>query len=467
MAHKLPRLSKSLLDLPQLITAAKFEEIASLLEDRNDGIYEAASHAAKLLNDEESKYGSGDLVEGSVGVLRVEGPTTYKKTGWEAYCGGTSYQGLLEQMDEIVSSKDVKKVLMLVDSGGGEAYRAFQCARDLRKKADAAGVKIYAYVDGMAASAGYALASAAHEVIMNPDAECGSIGVVVRLVNQNKRLENEGITVKYITAGASKVPFADDGSYRPDYISDIQSKIDSLYTDFVDHVANMRSISADVVRGTDAKMFTSSDCLRLGLVDKVMEGEEFYTYLSETPETESNEEIVSPPKEDTVNIKPKSNNTQKDTKSMSAELQVDPTEFAKMQAQMEQQAALLAAYQAKETQLAKETLSAQLDNSPFLAECKEPLLNFFMSADVNDAHKELMNTVIGAANASNESVLADAVAQVTEAQSKVEAAEAEVESVKTEFATSVQSVQLEVKEQVQGSNVLAEKIAKLKAAQAK
>ena len=442
MAHKLPRLSKSILDLPQLITASKFEEIASFLEDRNDGIYEAANHAAKLYNDDEGKYGSSDLVEGSVGVLRVEGPTTYKKTGWEAYCGGCSYQGLLEQMEEITSNKDVKKILMSVNSGGGEAYRAFQCARDLRKKADAAGVKIYAYVDGMAASAGYALASAAHEVIMNPDAECGSIGVVVRLVNQNKRLEEEGITVKYITAGASKVPFADDGTYRPDYISDIQTKIDSLYTNFVEHVADMRNISADVVRGTDAKMFTSSDCLRLGLVDKVMEGEEFYTYLSETSETEINEDSLSPPpKEDTVNIKPKSKliTQQKDTELMSAELQVDPSEFAKLQAQMEKQSAMLAAYAAKETQLATEKLSAQLDTTPFLTECKEPLLSFFMSADVNEDHKSLMNSVIAAAQASNEATMAEAVAMGVEAQTKVDAAEAEKETIKKEFSSQLSS----------------------------
>ena len=198
MAHKLPRLSKSILDLPQLITATKFEEIASVLEDRNSGIYEAASHAAQLSSDH-MEYNSGDLVEGSVGILRVEGPTTYKKTGWEAYCGGCSYQGLLEQMDEIIANREVTKVLMLVDSGGGESFRCFEYSRLLRKRADAAGIKIYAYVDGMAASAGFALASAAHEVIMNPNSECGSIGVVIRLANNNKKLEEDGITVKYIT----------------------------------------------------------------------------------------------------------------------------------------------------------------------------------------------------------------------------------------------------------------------------
>lgn len=465
MAHKLPRLSKSLLDEPQLITAAKFEEIASVLEDRNNGHYEAAISAAELSNDYMT-YESGDLVEGSVGILRVEGPTTYKKTGWEAYCGGCSYQGLLEQMDEILSNREVTKVLMSVDSGGGEAFRCFETARQLRKKADAAGVKIYAYVDGMAASAGFALATAAHEVIMNPNSECGSIGVVIRLTNHNKMLEKDGITVKYITAGASKVPFDDNGEYREGFIADLQIKVDALYGEFVDHVANMRSISTDVVRNTDAKMFTSADCLRLGLVDKVMEGEEFYTYLSEVPESEINEDTTTPPKEQVVEIKPYKDK-KKDNKSMSAEFQVDPEVFAKMQAQMEQQAAMLAAYQAKETQLATEKLSAQLDTTPFLAECKESLVSFFMSASVGEEHKTLMNSVIAAAQASNEAILTEAATKVTEADEKVKAAVLEVEQVKTEFATSVTSHNAELNVPAQGSNVLAEKIAKLQAAKTK
>lgn len=459
MAHKLPRLSKSILDLPQLITAEKFEEIASVLEDRNNGLYEAASNVANLSNDY-MEYSSGDLVEGSVGILRVEGPTTYKTTGWESLCGGCSYQGLLEQMDEIVSMREVTKVLMLVDSQGGEAYRAFETARELRKKADAAGIKIYAYVDGMAASAGYALASAAHEVIMNPSAECGSIGVVVRLVNQNKRLDNEGITVKYITAGASKVPFDDNGEFREGFIADLQSKVDTLYGEFVDHVSNMRGIASTVVRDTEAKMFTAPDCLRLGLVDKVMEGEEFYTYLADIDELEANEDVTVPPKEDPIEIKP-----YKKDKNCMTDLSIDPSAFAELQEQMKQQAEMLAAYQAKELQLEKEALLAKFDTTPFLAECKEQLAGFFMSKDVGAEYKELMNSVIASAQASNESILTEAANQVTAAQEKVTAAEAEAEKVKAEFSTTVHSVQAELKEPASGKNILEEKIARLKAAQ--
>jgi ClpP class serine protease len=457
MAHKLPRLSQTLLETPQYITQSKFDEIVSILEDRE--------HLTKLeiqaesIADSIGTVKSSIEVEDSVGVLRVEGATTYKPNLMQMLCGGCSYTQLLEDFSAMVKLKNPPThVLMLVDSHGGQAYRCRSSMLQLRKLADENNIRLIGYCDGVAASAGYYLMAACHELVANPAASIGSIGCVVKLVSNEKQLISEGQERKYITYGASKVPFDASGSFTEGYLADIQESVDRMGSEFVQTIADIRGLTFEQVHSTDARMFSAEKAMELGLIDKVMEAEDFYEYLAELNDS-------------TINKTSLTKNTilplQKDTKSMSAELQVDPAEFAKMQAQMDQQAALLAAYQAKETQLAKETLSAQLDNSPFLAECKETLLNFFMSADVSDTHKELMNTVIGAANASNESVLADAVAQVTEAQSKVEAAEAEVESVKTEFATSVQSVQLEVKEQVQGSNVLAEKIAKLKAAQAK
>ena len=150
MAHKLPRLSKTLLDRPQLITASKFQEIAEVLENREqlrsyepDAAIEASVDASL-----ESK------VDSSVGVLNVEGATTYKPTGWEAMCGGTSYTQLLQDMQTYVNQgKDV--VLMNINSQGGQAYRMMYTAKQLRKMADDNGIKLVAYVDGIMASAAY------------------------------------------------------------------------------------------------------------------------------------------------------------------------------------------------------------------------------------------------------------------------------------------------------------------------
>lgn len=276
MAHELHRLSKDLLEQPQLITEAKFKEIAEVLEDRNHGLYKMALDASKKPVDREKLN-----IENGVASINLQGALTYRPTLFGSLCGLTSYQTLLQQANAISKMEDVKVVLLNTDGPGGEAYRMMESAREFKQILNDSGKKVITYIDGMSASATYGFSIVADEVIINPDASAGSIGVVVRLTNTNKRDKEDGIETRYITAGASKVPFDKDGEYREDFISDIQERVDALYENFVEHVANMRGISPDVVRSTEAKVFSADKALELGLVDKVMEGSEFYEYLAD------------------------------------------------------------------------------------------------------------------------------------------------------------------------------------------
>ena len=95
---------------------------------------------------------------------------------------------------------------MDADSGGGEAYGMMETANEMRKIADANDVKFITYVDGYAASAMYGLSAASHEIIVNPDAQVGSIGVVVSLANYSEAEKQYGLKRVYVTAGESKVP---------------------------------------------------------------------------------------------------------------------------------------------------------------------------------------------------------------------------------------------------------------------
>lgn len=279
MAHKLKRLSATILEKPQLIYAPKFKEIAEYLEKRN------------LSDDwfgDDGEMGSEECEQAcedsGIGKIKIHGPLTYRESGWEALCGGQSYQGILEEAKCICEDENKDIILMDVDSGGGEAYRCFETGTQLREMADQYGKRLIAYVDGMSASAAYALTSVCHEVIINPDAEAGSIGVVVRLCNNSEQMKNEGIEVTYITAGDEKVPFDADGKFKESFTADLQDKVDRLYGEFVSHVAGFRSIEAEVVRNTEARMFTAVDALSLGLVDNIMTGTEFKDHISMTVE---------------------------------------------------------------------------------------------------------------------------------------------------------------------------------------
>jgi ClpP class serine protease len=256
-----------------------FDAIAKYLDER-------CSKDFKLASDEDGRSANNERYSFNqdlgVATLSIDGPLSYRPVTLMGFdCGGTSYTQLKEDFTYLVES-GAKTIAFMTDSPGGEAHGLFPTAQYMRDLADANGVKILSFVDGMSASAGYGLTSIADEIIVSPGSEVGSIGVVVRLMNDSKALEKEGYERSFIYAGGSKVPYADDGSFRPDFISDIQSKVNSLYVEFTEFVANQRNVSVDSVKSTEARTFLPKEAAELGLIDHVMTVESFYNYLADT-----------------------------------------------------------------------------------------------------------------------------------------------------------------------------------------
>lgn len=275
MAHELARLRSKLFDTPLLVETKSFESILNYLDKRCEGTVEVNKEAAE----EYSMHGTLYYKDNGLGVININGPLTNKSTGWEAFCGGTSYESIKEDFEALLE-EGAKTVAFIVESGGGEAYGMMDTGNYLRRLADDNGVKIVSYIDGLSASAAYGLTAISDEIISNKSSEIGSIGVLIRLMNDSKALEKEGYERTFITAGDEKIPFAADGSFRKEFIDDLQYKVDTLYQEFVEYVAEHRNISIEAVRNTQAKTFLAGDAVRLGLADKLMTQEEFYSYLS-------------------------------------------------------------------------------------------------------------------------------------------------------------------------------------------
>lgn len=275
MAHELVRLRSKLFDTPLLVDSKSFESILNYVDKRCEGNVEVTPKA----DNEFSMYSTLHYQESNLGVIHISGPLTNKSTGWEAFCGGTSYESIKEDFEALLEA-GTKTVAFMVESGGGEAYGMMDTGNYLRKLADENNVKIISYVDGLSASAAYGLTAISDEIITNKNSEIGSIGVLIRLMNDSKALEMEGYERSFISAGTQKIPFAEDGSFRKEFLDDLQYKVDVLYKDFTEYVAEHRNLSVEAVRNTQANTFLAEDAIALGLADKVMTQEDFYSYLS-------------------------------------------------------------------------------------------------------------------------------------------------------------------------------------------
>jgi len=263
------------------------------------------------------------------GILHIEGSLTYKPTGWEALCGGTSYVSLKEQMEYFVD-QGAKTVAMIVDSGGGMAYSMIDTANYIRKLADDNDIKIIAMVDGISASAAYGLTVIADEIVSTSSAMQGSVGVLIQLMNNSKALEKEGYDRTFIVSNEGKIPYDKNGSFREGFLEGLQEQVDTLYEEFTSHVAQHRNLPQSDVKATDARVFMASESLQLGLIDKIMSIDEFYDYLASIAQNNLEGNEMGNPLKNLINMKTNEENT-------------DMTQLADLQAQLQSKDAELSA----------------------------------------------------------------------------------------------------------------------------
>lgn len=283
MAHALYHLRKKVVNTPQLMSLSEFEDVIRYLDESDTRDVKKPEPRMEEDADHNSRYTFYE--DDAAAIFTVEGPMTYKPVSFFGMdCGGFSYTQFKKDFNYVVD-RGAKTVALMIDSNGGEAHQLFPTMRSIRKLADDKGVKIVAFVDGQAASAAYGTAAIADEIILSEGSSVGSIGVVVRLMNDSKHLEQEGYERIFITAGKEKVPFQADGKFKESFLQDIKEKVDVMYGEFVSHVATFRNISEESVESTEARTYLPEDAIKLGLADKIMGVDEFYLYLSQMAES--------------------------------------------------------------------------------------------------------------------------------------------------------------------------------------
>jgi signal peptide peptidase SppA len=196
-----------------------------------------------------------------------------------ASSGLISYEGFKHQMRAAGADPKTRNIVLDIESPGGEAVGAFEAAETVREVA--AKKNVIAVVNGMAASAAYAIASGARQIVVMPTGIAGSIGVVMLHLDLSKALADRGIKPTLIFAGDHKV---DGNPYEalPEAVrEDFQRECDSFYAQFVDCVASGRKgMSKDAIRATQARVFKGQDAVDTGLADTVGTLEEVLAELS-------------------------------------------------------------------------------------------------------------------------------------------------------------------------------------------
>lgn len=184
--------------------------------------------------------------EGTVAVLPLRGVIANRMSLMSDISGGTSTEGFGRAFDMAMADDAVKAIVLDVDTPGGVVSGTDELAAKIFA---ARGAKpIVAHVNSTAASAGYWIASAADEMVLNPSAEVGSIGVLGIYEDVSAALEKAGVRKTIISAGKYKAEGSPFSPMSEEAIAHRQARVDHYYDVFVRRVASNRNVSLSAVR---------------------------------------------------------------------------------------------------------------------------------------------------------------------------------------------------------------------------
>ncbi len=290
----LPLWTSLLYNEPLAITPFRNEALCQAVQNRFEGIVPSKIDANALdlklraFAHEATNYVNGDYkpfpIKDEIAVVRTIG-SLVKRGGWmEADSGMIGYDRVVSQMREACRDPDVKGVFWVIDSPGGHTARMIQAAKEIGSMSKAAdGKPIYAYVDEMAASAGYVLASAA-DVILAPEAALGGcLGVILNLIDTSALHDKIGLKAHVIRSGWSdRKSLGQDGEViDAETIAGYQKIVDDAGESLVEFVSAMRDLTPKAVKATRGETLGAFDMRAAGLLDEICSESEAWSLLKD------------------------------------------------------------------------------------------------------------------------------------------------------------------------------------------
>lgn len=200
----------------------------------------------------------------TVAVIRLQGVIA---TGAR---GTLSDQVLAPILEKAFSRGKPDAVALLINSPGGSPVQSSLIGARIRRLAAEKEVPVVAFVEDVAASGGYWLASAADEIFADDSSIVGSIGVISAGFGAHEFLTRYGIERRVYTAGTSKSMLDPFRPEKPEDVERLKGILEDLHGNFIGHVTDRRgdklSSDADLFNG---EIWLARKAQELGLIDGI------------------------------------------------------------------------------------------------------------------------------------------------------------------------------------------------------
>lgn len=200
-------------------------------------------------------------VANNIATIDVRGPLMPERSALYEYFDieHTAYSDIVTQLNDANADDSVKSITMRYDTPGGTVAGMFETADAIRSSSK----PVTAIVEGMAASAGYGLASQADEIhATGRMSVLGSVGVV---------------TSRYVSNYVVDITSSNAPNKRPDVRTEegkaaIRAELDEIEAIFLETIAAGRDTTTDNVAENYGRGGTmlADNALKRGMIDKIL-----------------------------------------------------------------------------------------------------------------------------------------------------------------------------------------------------
>lgn len=209
------------------------------------------------------KSGSIKKSSNSIGLLYAVGGITSGSGS-----SGIQDKYLINQIEKLRKDKDIKAVVLRINSGGGSAYASEQIWKAMEElKAEK---PVVVSMGDVAASGGYYIASNADKIVASPTTVTGSIGIFGLIPNFSGTLNKIGVSSDVVKTNE----LSDFGNISRKFNEKesalMQEYINNGYDLFLTRCADGRGMPKDsLAKYAEGRVWTGTQAKEIGLVDEL------------------------------------------------------------------------------------------------------------------------------------------------------------------------------------------------------
>lgn len=203
-----------------------------------------------------------------IAILHITGPLSFSVGG--GFIQPNSVEEIIEQIYEIKQDKNIRAVILRINSPGGTVGSAQEIYHELQSLKEERKIPIIASIADMGASGGYWIALASDTIMANPGSMVGNIGVIMGNYDLSNLQEKFGIGYTTIKSARYKDLLSSWRDMSDPEKEILQNLVNDIHQQFVLTLRHSRNLTQEkALELADGRIYSGNQALQLGLIDEL------------------------------------------------------------------------------------------------------------------------------------------------------------------------------------------------------